>query len=228
MQITPELLERYQTGNCSEEEKNAVRRWLHSIDEEESSISAYSLRRMESNIWTSLSGRNQNRNFVGTASRVRYTRIARYAVAASVILALGWFGMNKYDHPGSDSNIAIKHNAGGPNHFVHTSGLDLTLLPGSDVKVTSNHDGTEESMGFCGKIAFTSHIKRNVQLTATSSCDGFPWLGRNIQLEQGYRYVAFQLGVKKNVFVVNIDKPMGELHQRIAKEIMYKVSGERI
>ena len=88
MEITPEILERYNSGASSVAETVAVELWLENDDQVESTLLPDELREMRSEVWSTIHNITQNGNELISCSVPKISRLYAKLAAAAVILFL--------------------------------------------------------------------------------------------------------------------------------------------
>lgn len=90
MKITPELLERYQLGHCTPEEKMEVEQWLDATEYEPSQIPHDITKDMAGSVWKSLAEKMVN----SPSKETLFKQLRLYAAAACI--AIGFFGLGYF------------------------------------------------------------------------------------------------------------------------------------
>ncbi|MEM6737295.1 MAG: hypothetical protein AAGC64_12685 [Bacteroidota bacterium] len=96
--ITPELLKRYYSDGCTQEEKRLVEQWIELEDEEDSmnEISASAHDMIQKGAWEKIQQKVQLNQIVDEGSKVipLYKKLTRYAAAACLAMAI--FAAGRY------------------------------------------------------------------------------------------------------------------------------------
>lgn len=200
--ITPALLERYQLGLCSEEEKQAVEQWLASTEDEESALPQEASETMEARIWDALSGEmaRQKRKI-----RPLYTRIARYAAAAFVVFGLGAALFVAYHEGDMDERLVLSNIGADRTKEVKTPHFDFTFLPDTRMELTTGSYGKSGDMAFCGGMTVVNNHDHDLAFTVESSCEARQETHKTSTImKAGKKYILFQLDVVRDneTFVV--------------------------
>lgn len=148
MRITPELLERYHLGDCTDQEVRAVEAWLKNTEDEESSLSEKDLDVMSNRIWQSLSSDIPK----NSSTTYPWKRTFHYGIAAC-LTALGVFSFiywntcawNTPDQPMAFNNPDVQRV-----EYVQTALFGLALLGKSNVVGASNDCKATASITFSG------------------------------------------------------------------------------
>ncbi|MFD2905974.1 hypothetical protein [Sphingobacterium anhuiense] len=88
MEITPEILKRYNNGTATVAENAAVELWLENDDQAESTLLPDELQEMRSEVWSNIQNITQNGNEVISGSVPKIGRLYTKVAAAAVLLFL--------------------------------------------------------------------------------------------------------------------------------------------
>lgn len=164
MDINKALLEKYELGLCTEQERLAVQEWLDNDSWDDLEITAED-ETVKTEIWSNLSQHigkgEENKVVTMPASRALW---AGYAAAASVVLALGFFlWQQRWEEVQEDFYADNQHT---PIAWCHEQNFDLLLSQNSSAHI----DMKTGSISLSGNIMFkpkrdvTLHDVRNNQV----------------------------------------------------------------
>ncbi|MEM6843451.1 MAG: FecR domain-containing protein [Bacteroidota bacterium] len=91
MKMTRELLERYELGTCTEEERKAVEQWLSSsANQAEKLLDDTTKKEIKTNVWNLLSSTvTRGESKPGKVAPL-YRKLSPYVAAASILLLIAW------------------------------------------------------------------------------------------------------------------------------------------
>lgn len=226
MKITPELLQKYASSSCTEDEKKAIELWLLSTDEEAMPIAEIQLQLSEKKIW----GRILPVLFSEKVSRTipLYQKITRYAVASCVAIGLVAVSAIQVCNTGFMSTEIAFINTENTSKYIQTAGMNFALMPDSKVDVITNLCKTESKIAFCGSIELTNKANTNVQYEILTSCRVSSDSIRKVSLKKNVHYYVFAITDKQGnekIHIYNEEDvllffPPGRVPKHILKSVM--------
>ena len=99
MEITPALLEKYQLGTCTPDEKKAVEKWLDDTCDVPKDVPSTTTKAMSASVWTKVSGTIAT-DIAPTIPL--YRKVVRYAAAACILCAVFFAGRFSVDSVKAD------------------------------------------------------------------------------------------------------------------------------
>ncbi len=198
MKITPELLKRYTSGQCTEEERRLVENWLPGKEDMTADLSEEEVTAETEWMWRIIS-----KDIAGPKTVPLYKKLTRYAAVACVaflVFISSFLGVNKVD---SFEQLAVLVNCSPPfqkniAHLVNNSdkpqtykvgGLLCTLLPSQQSNVAFALCGIKSDVTFCGDMILENKTGRDVKLEVASMCKLSKYTTKEIVLKKGHNYV---------------------------------------
>ncbi|MEM9721240.1 MAG: hypothetical protein AAGA10_18400 [Bacteroidota bacterium] len=191
MNITPQLLERYHLGTCTEAERAAVEAWLVSIADEPSDLSEASQERMETNIWQLLASQISPQP---TKVVPLYMRLSRYAAVAIIMLGIFFSGYFSGVHnatyaktTAAKTGIILKdllYVTGGDGAFGIVAGDRFIAKFEGRIKLHNSSD--KQKIIICGEKEF---VLAPLQTYYLSGSEAHPSLVNSMQLKDIYNDV---------------------------------------
>ena len=159
MKITPELLEKYQLGKCTTEEKTIVEAWLEDTSYIPRDVLKTTISSMSTSVWTKItktintdnSGSGHNATIIPL-----HKRLTKYAAAACILLVTFFGGRFSADTASATTTV---EKAKRDHLYIYGGDGTNGKLPGNNFKI--NFDGTV-------KLYNESLYKKNIQVGDTS------------------------------------------------------------
>jgi len=129
MNITPELLEKYYAGRCTETEKKAIEAWLESPEADTAFPPEERLTKIEQKMWSIINPGKQ------TKTIPLYKTITRYAAAACLAGALFAGGYFTASSNALQEHTAINETAGQGKLQITFEGGRSTQIPGNQFEL---------------------------------------------------------------------------------------------
>ncbi|MDN5217310.1 hypothetical protein QQ020_34875 [Fulvivirgaceae bacterium BMA12] len=171
IKVTPELIEKYHLGLCSDEERDAVENWLLNTEDEISDLSERALEKMEANIWKNVTAEQaqaRHRSYVFPLKKMmRYAAVA--CVGAMAILATGY--AIRCDINWMNTELAFDNTNGQTTKYLHAGAIDLRVFPQSKIFTSTNLCGSSVAISFCGNHKIQNTSKQEVKLSISSPCN---------------------------------------------------------
>ena len=160
MKITPELLEKYDAGKCTVEEKIAVEQWLNSTEKEDTRYSPSLIQKLKESIWGSLS---ENIGDGRTTTTRLHIRMMRYAAAAIILFTVGFLAYN-YARKESQSPVSglvnfenlktIETRRGEKRTVTLSDGSTIRMNYETEIRVPERFEGGERVAYLTGHAHF--------------------------------------------------------------------------
>jgi hypothetical protein len=184
MKVTRELIERYLTGMCTDQEREAVALWLASPDHEETNLSDDTLEDMALDIWGSLEtylpeGRD-------TIRAGWWSVLPRLAVAACIsvgLVGLSFFFAYKNAH----TEIAFSSYGMDDEMKGAARPIAFSLKPNSSVSGSISRYAGQGHLNFTGSLKMLSEAGSNLEIDFGVR-DQSPVLSRKATIEEGQLY----------------------------------------
>jgi ferric-dicitrate binding protein FerR (iron transport regulator) len=150
MKISPELLKKYASNQCSEEEKNLVEQWLHAKnlqeDEQEISNSAF----LEEKIW----GNIQKEIILEPQKKKNiFLKTATWTIAASITLLIGLTLFKQFSST-PEKIMVCQTLAGEMKDITLSDGTIVHLNANSTLKFPEKFEAENRSVSFSGEAYF--------------------------------------------------------------------------
>ncbi|MEM6526046.1 MAG: FecR domain-containing protein [Bacteroidota bacterium] len=165
MKVTRELIERYHSGHCTEEEKRAVDQWLSSSkDQYDQLLDPATKDDMASEIWGSISPVVQS----DSSGKVvpLYQRIGRYAAAVLFLSAIGfsWYYYTSRESISRTTQVAdlyqtVQTQRGEKRTVTLPDGSTIRMNYETEIRVPERFEGDERVVYLTGHAHFD--IARN-------------------------------------------------------------------
>ncbi|MEM0941534.1 MAG: FecR domain-containing protein [Bacteroidota bacterium] len=159
MKITPELLKKYDAGECSDEERLTIDRWLNSAEKEETTYAPALIQKLKGRIWSLLSEHlddDKTRTIIPFYKRYRH-----YAAAAMVLFAIGFLAYNYSNVPIQNSEIVYfkdfktMETQRGQKRTVRLSdGSTIRLNYETEIKIPERFEGDQRIVYLEGHAHF--------------------------------------------------------------------------
>ena len=163
MKVTPELLKKYHRGECSEEERQLVERWLENDEVEKAFPADEKLPKIKSEMWASISTDLNN----NAPTLPLFRSVSKYAAAISILLVTFLGGR----YSANTANAHTHHEDTTANHIFITGGNGAYgNLPGDNFKIGFDgiiklyNNSSELKMIQIGDTSFTLAPKTNYYL----------------------------------------------------------------
>lgn len=162
------LLSRYQSGDCTQQEKQLVEQWFSLLDHTEATPSQTDNQQLQQKIWREIQ-RKQNSFSEYRGQEKRFFFNWRWVAAAMLLLGMIWTGYQL--RPGTaKSKLAYqipaglhsqKNSSAHPKSFLLEDGSQVTLLPGSTLEFPSKFETDKREVFLSGKAFF--NVTKNPQ-----------------------------------------------------------------
>lgn len=196
MAINKDLLEKFASGNCTDEERQLVEEWMNNNhDIPELPLSETEKELAQKRIWNNIAEKV-------TACRkdtMRYTLSA----AAAIVLLLS--GMTLLWHREDERYMEL----GGKNKVAEVEGMRFTLAGNSQAKMKFT-SGEAANIVFCGLMEVTNTSGKDRPYVFESSCEKSNYTKKSMLMKAGKTYIVLHNYYKKDeIIILNRDNLAG-------------------
>lgn len=211
MKITPELLEKFANGHCSEEEISHIQQWLSQENETDTSDGHELIKKK---VWSNLLRSNPGLREIG--NNWGAAKLMRYAAAVTLLGGVGMAIALKFN-PVDGEYITIKNKQ---THLISqtVSKYELTLGKHTYIHFKENAWRKKIDVGICGDMKLVNNSGDEVKLNLHDLC-GSGQDDIQLTLYNGKSYLAIQLDFNGNEMLVVDRDRVYDLPPRIQGKI---------
>lgn len=201
MKVSRELLQKYASGNCSEEERKIIENWLPGEEDIADSMPETEWKDVSVQMWQNIVSETRQ-----PAKRLDILKLSRYVTAACIILGLAYWGKAMLLNHSDTREEELDNTYGNRTRHITAAGFSLDVFPGSKVKITEGTYGFNTTIALCGELLLQNKQQENrvISLALSSACGTSNQTENPRQLKAGKKYVVLQVngtGGKKNVVI---------------------------
>ena len=201
IKITKELLRKYDSQTCTEEEKDIVQQWLYGdeVDEEidHSLLSEEEFQIEKDAIWSRLSEQLPKKETKVIPFPQRIIRYAAAACAAVGLIGIGYLVSN---------NSALESSAFEKNvSSYQEKGIEYKATHHSKIVSLNNEKGGETVLRFDGDLVIVNDSPIDQSLVVSSASYHSPYTTKKVLIRKGEKYVVIHNHFKEEeVMVINV------------------------
>lgn len=186
MEITPELLKRYTTNECTSAERKAVEQWLDADQPVKQNIPTPGDILLRDEIWANISAAKSV-----VKRRHSIVTLMKYSGYAAACLLIFLCCASNANLPALGSDIIVDNLTGTRVKTVRVDELEIKVEPGSSCDIKESWFSRERTVKFCGAVAVANISGRSTDLRINT---GFASCRENymdsIALQKGQTYLA--------------------------------------
>lgn len=157
-----QLLTRYRSGNCTEQERRLAEQWFALIDGEETHHSPQENQQIEERIWTAIQGNHGRDSSFGVKVLPLLFNWRWVAAAIFVIAVWGGYALNQRSRSSNQSiagqfptgMVSKKNNTAQPLSVILEDGTQVNLLPESSIAYPEQFRTEKREVYLKGKAFF--------------------------------------------------------------------------
>lgn len=198
--MTAELLQRYHSGLCNEEERKRVVEWLMSPEPDNSVFSIDEEACAEQRIWHEMTAQREipEVKFPRNTGMTFWLWFYAACLLLFCFLGAGWI---------ANRPMALDNMNGIDTKTVKSDGLVFRLAPKSSVEAKRNFWRSAGNIQFCGVMEITNHSGKDIELVFNSTCKKSDFTQKKVICKSGKSYIAMHHFLKQDeIIVVNRDR----------------------
>lgn len=221
MKISKELIEKYHNGTCTEEEKEAVERWLLSDESDETVQWSVPEEKAEvqSAMWEDIAASLPPAEpaVVVEEKAGKVFTFWRPMAAACVLAILGAILYNIRHRQNDAPVIALNNTSETRNKNIREGNFTLSVAPHSNVEIDSRNG----VMDFCGAVMINP--ARDMELTIQGSCADPSRNREKVSLKKGQNYIALHYGDEQTGEVIVVEEgAMAGLPPLVMRQLLHQ------
>lgn len=213
IQISKELIEKYHTGQCTSEEREAVEEWLFSdeVPEDFTLPPEQDLETHKADIWNDLKSFLPEEDYKEV--KTVHLQISAWKKAVAACLILGLIGITVYQIIGKNQHYSLNpvsiNNTSLAVQQVYSKGYNISVGPGTLAKI-NYHTGM---IDFSGIILISP--KRDIELTLGNS-------HQKTVLKVGQTYIALKDRSGNNNMIIVSERNLMDLPPALQKQLIHE------